>query len=270
MTLWFAALLGLVQGLTEFLPVSSTAHLRIVPALLGQPDAGAAFTAVIQLGTLAAVIVYFVRELIGMVRALLKDPKSAEARLALYIVLGTIPIGILGILLQHQIKAELRSLWVVAISLVVVGAIMGIVDRRAKQTRGIADLRWQDVLLIGLGQACALVPGVSRSGATLTTALLLGMRRDDAARFSFLLSVPAVGAAGVFELKDAIHELHGTGGGSLTPLIVATVVAFVSGWLTINWFLKFLRTRSLIGFSIYRVVAGTVLIALLAAKVIAA
>jgi undecaprenyl-diphosphatase len=264
MTLWFAALLGLVQGLTEFLPVSSTAHLRIVPALLNQPDAGAAFTAVIQLGTLAAVIAYFVKEMVGMIRALLTDRSSPPARMALYIVIGTIPIGLLGVLFRHQIKDELRSLWVVGISLVVVGVIMGIIDRWAKQNR--TDIKVMDVILIGLGQACALVPGVSRSGATLSAALLVGMKRDDAARFSFLLSVPAVAAAGLFEMKDAVHEIHGDVG----PLIVATAVAFVSGWLTINWFLKFLRTRSLLGFSVYRVLAGGALLVALATGVISA
>lgn len=260
MTLWFAALLGLIQGLTEFLPVSSTAHLRVVPALLGQPDAGAAFTAVIQLGTLAAVIVYFVPELLAMVRGVLGDRRSPDARMALFLVVGTFPIGILGVLFKHHITGDLRSLWVVSASLVGVGILMAAVDRGARRSRELHDLTLRDALLIGLGQACALVPGVSRSGATLTVALLVGLRRDAAARYSFLLSIPAVAAAGVFELKDAVHELHG----GLGPLAVATAVAFASGYATIAWLLAFLRTRSVLPFSVYRVaLGGALLVALL-------
>jgi undecaprenyl-diphosphatase len=266
MTLWFAALLGLVQGLTEFLPISSTAHLRIVPALLGQPDAGAAFTAVIQLGTLLAVIGYFLRELAVMIPAVFRAPRSQPAREAWYIVAGTVPIGILGMALKKHITGPFRSLWVVAAALVVVGVIMGLVDRRASGKRTMNEITLRDALLIGLGQACALVPGVSRSGATLTAALLLGLARPDAARFSFLLSIPAVAAAGIFELKDAAHDLGTTG---LAPILVATAVAFVSGLGAIAWFLQFLRTRSLAVFSIYRVVLGVILVALLAAGVIA-
>jgi len=266
MTLWFAALLGLVQGLTEFLPISSTAHLRIVPALLGQPDAGAAFTAVIQLGTLLAVIGYFLRELGVMIPAVFRAPRSQPAREAWYIVAGTIPIGILGVLLKKHITGPFRSLWVVAAALVVVGIIMGWVDRRSQGKRSVGDLTLRDAILIGVGQACALVPGVSRSGATLTAALMLGLARPDAARFSFLLSIPAVAAAGIFELRDAAHELGSAG---LAPLLVATAVAFVSGWAAIAWFLRFLRTRSLVGFAVYRVVLGVILVALLAGGVIA-
>jgi undecaprenyl-diphosphatase len=267
MTLWFAVLLGIVQGLTEFLPISSTAHLRIVPALLGRPDAGAAFTAVIQLGTLAAVIAYFVRELATMIRAAVAAPRSAEAKLAWYLVAGTIPIGVLGLLLKKHITGPFRSLWVVAVALIVVGVIMAWADRRMRGERTIESLTLRDALLIGLGQACALVPGVSRSGATITAALLLGVRRADAARFSFLLSVPAVGAAGIFELKDAAHKLGGAG---LGPLVVATLVSAVIGYLAIAWLLRFLRTRSLQGFAVYRVLLGAALIALIAAGAVAA
>jgi undecaprenyl-diphosphatase len=258
MTSWFAALLGLVQGLTEFLPISSTAHLRIVPALLGQPDPGAAFTAVIQLGTLIAVIGYFIRELGGMAVAVVRDPRSPPAREAFYIVAGTFPIGILGLLLKKQITGSFRSLLVVAGSLIVVGIVMAVVDRlRGRGTRTIAEVTLRDALLIGLGQACALVPGVSRSGATIITALLLGFARPDAARFSFLLSIPAVAAAGVFELKDAAHDLGSAG---LAPLAIATAVACVTGYATIAWLLRFLRTRSLVGFAVYRVLLGAGLI----------
>ncbi|HKA90564.1 MAG TPA: undecaprenyl-diphosphatase UppP [Haliangiales bacterium] len=258
MTLWFAALMGLVEGLTEFLPVSSTAHLRMVPALVGVPDPGAAFSAVIQVGALGAVIAYFIPDLVRMARALFKDRGSPDARLAYAIVVGTIPIGILGLLLKRYVTGSFRSLWVVAIALIVVGAIMAVADRAAKHERALPQLGLVDALVIGVAQACALVPGVSRSGATIVAALALGFRRDDAARFSFLLSVPAIAAAGVFELKDALHEIRGP-----VPLALATAVAFVSGYASIAWMLRFLRTRTLLGFSIYRILVGAALLVLL-------
>ncbi len=258
MTLWFAALLGLVEGLTEFVPVSSTAHLRLVPALLGVPDPGAAFTAVIQVGALGAVIAYFIPDFVRMVRALVRDRSSPDARLAVAIVVGTIPIGILGLLLKRYITGSFRSLWVVAIALIVVGVVMAIADRAAKHERALPQLTFIDAFVIGVAQACALVPGVSRSGATIVAALALGFRRDDAARFSFLLSVPAIAAAGVFELKDALHEIPGA-----APLALATAVAFASGYASIAWLLRFLRTRTLVGFSMYRVLVGIALLVLL-------
>jgi undecaprenyl-diphosphatase len=266
MTLWFAALLGIVQGLTEFLPISSTAHLRIVPALLGRPDAGAAFTAVIQLGTLAATIVYFAKDLVAMIRAAVSAPASREARMLWYLGAGTVPIGVLGLLLKKHITGDFRSLIVVATALIVVGIVMAWADRRDAGARTIDDITWRDALLIGLGQACALVPGVSRSGSTITAALLLGLARPDAARFSFLLSIPAVGAAGIFELKDAAADLGSTG---LAPLILATLVSAAVGYGAIAWLLRFLRTRSLVGFAAYRVVLGAVLLALVATGVMA-
>ncbi len=265
MTLWFAALLGIVQGLTEFLPVSSTAHLAIVPALLGRGDAGAAFTAVIQLGTLAAVLLYFARDLGRMVRGVFVERDGPDARLAGLIVLGTIPIGIAGVLLKKHIEGPLRSLWVIAGALAVVGAIMWIADRRAKHVRTVGELGWKDAALIGAAQMCALVPGVSRSGSTMSAALLLGMRRDDAARFSFLLGIPAIGAAGVFELKKAVHEL---GKDALPALGVATVVAAIVGYLSIAWLLRYLRTRTVVGFSAYRIGLAAILVALLLGHVL--
>lgn len=264
MTLWFAALMGLVEGLTEFVPVSSTAHLRIVPVLLGVTDPGPAFAAVIQVGALGAVIAYFVPDFVRMVRALVNDRRSPDARLAVAIVLGTIPIGIAGLALQRYITGPFRSLWVVATAFIVVGIVMAVADRAARHERTLANLTLVDALIIGAAQALALVPGVSRSGATIVAALLLGFRRDDAARFSFLLSVPAIAAAGIFELRDALHEVHG-----VAPLALATAVAFLSGYATIAWLLRFLRTRTLLGFSIYRVLAGAALLGLLATGVMA-
>jgi undecaprenyl-diphosphatase len=257
-----AVVLGLVQGITEFLPISSTAHLRIVPALLGWADAGAAYTAVLQLGTLAAVVGFFLRDLLGMLRATV-DPaqrRGPEARRLLYMIVGTFPIGIAGLLFKHSIEGPLRSPAVIAVSLIVVGLLMALVERLAAHRRGIDDMTMKDALIIGFGQALALVPGVSRSGITLVTAMALGLRRDAAARFSFLLSVPAIGAAGIFELKDVLRTPNLAG----TPLVIGLIVAGVSGYLSIAWLLKFLRTRTTMPFVVYRVAMGAALLLLIA------
>jgi undecaprenyl-diphosphatase len=261
--LWFAILLGAAQGLTEFLPISSTAHLRILPALLGQHDPGAAYTAVLQLGTLVAVLVYFRRALfIDMPRALFKDPKSPRGRLPLYLIAATVPIGVAGIALEDLIVGDARSLWVVSGALIGVGIVMWIIDRKAADLRSLDELRLADAMIIGGAQMLALCPGVSRSGATICAALLLGMRRTEAASFSFLLSIPAVAGAGVFQMDDAIAEL---GSDAIVPLIVGTVVAGLTGYATIAWLLRFLGKSSLGGFAYYRVALGVLLIALLAA-----
>ena len=260
MPLWFAALLGLVQGLTEFLPISSTAHLRIAPALFGQPDPGAAFTAVIQLGTLVAVIAYFYKDLWNMSHAAVTAPRSPAARQMWLLVVGTVPIGIAGVALKPYITGEWRALGVVATALIVVGIIMGWVDRREPGERMVGDLRLSDALLIGVAQACALVPGVSRSGATITCALLLGFARPSAARWSFLLSIPAIAAAGIFEMKDAVRHLGEEG---IVGLAVATLVSGISGYASIAWLLAHLRTRSLLPFAVYRVLVGGALAAVL-------
>jgi undecaprenyl-diphosphatase len=258
-----AIVLGLTQGITEFLPVSSTAHLRIVPALFGWQDAGAAYTAVLQLGTLAAVVGFFLRDLVAMIRAWL-DPQrrnSPEARRLLYMIVGTIPVGVAGILFKHAIEGPLRSLAVIAASLIVVAIVMGIVEKVAPHRRGLDDLTMRDALLIGLGQALALIPGVSRSGITLVCAMSLGLRRDAAARFSFLLSVPAVAAAGIFELPKVLR----TPGLAGAPLVIGLLVAAVSGYLSIAWMLRFLRTRTTMPFVVYRLAMGVALVAAIAA-----
>jgi len=260
MPLWLAALFGLVQGLTEFLPVSSTAHLRILPALLGRPDAGAAFTAVLQLGTLAAVIFYFRRDLWKMLRGVFTDPRGEDARIAWLLVLGTIPIGLAGVGLKRYIVGDLRSLWVIGCTLSTVGIVMWVADRRASQRRPLDVLGWRDALLIGIGQAAALVPGVSRSGATLIVALTLGFTRWASARWSFLLSIPAIAAAGVFELDDAMQAL----GADPVPLIVGTLVAALVGYASIAWLLHWLRTRTLTFFSVYRILLAVLVFAVAA------
>jgi undecaprenyl-diphosphatase len=253
-----AILLGLLQGVTEFLPISSTAHLRVVPALLGRPDPGAAFTAVLQLGSLVAVIGFFLRELAGMVAALL-DParrRGPEARQLLYLVLGTIPIGIVGLTFRHAVEGPLRSLQVIAVALIAVALLMAAADRFASGRRDLDQVVLRDALLVGAAQALALVPGVSRSGITLVAGMALGLRRDAAARFSFLLSVPAIGAAGVFELPKV---LAGRDIGA-AALIAGLAAAAVSGYLSIAWLLRFLRTHATTPFVVYRVALGVLLL----------
>jgi undecaprenyl-diphosphatase len=262
-SLWFAIVLGIAQGLTEFLPISSTAHLRILPALLGQHDPGAAYTAVLQLGTLAAVLVYFARDVFyDLPRAILTEPRSPRGRLPLYLIVATIPIGVAGILLKDFIVGDARSLWVVSGTLITVGIAMAVIDARARNQRVLDDLTLLDAVLIGCAQAMALVPGVSRSGATICCALLLGMQRKEAARFSFLMSIPAVAGAGIFEMKDAVHEL---GADAVTPLVTGTVVAAIVGYASIAWLMRFLGSRRLVGFAAYRVALGVLLLSLLAA-----
>jgi undecaprenyl-diphosphatase len=260
MPLWFAVILGVVQGFTEFLPISSTAHLRIVPELLGQPDPGAAYAAVIQLGTLLAVLIYFARDLfIDMPRAVLHDSRSPTARLPLYLVAGTIPIVILGLSLKDFITGDARSLYVVASALAVVGIVMYVVDRKARDIRSLAELTLADAMIVGVAQACALVPGVSRSGATIVAALILGMRRSDAARFSFLLGIPAIAGAGLFELGDALDQL---GSEAWLAIVIGTIAAALSGYASIAWLLRYLQRKSLAPFAFYRVGLGVLLFAL--------
>jgi undecaprenyl-diphosphatase len=259
LTILQAAVLGLVQGITEFLPISSTAHLRVVPALLSWPDGGAAFAAVIQLGTLLAVVGFFLRDL-GRMLAAAADPArrgDLDARMLLYIVVGTVPVGVVGILAKHAIEGPLRSIVVIASSLIVVAIVMAIVERIARHERPIESFTLRDALLVGLAQCLALVPGTSRSGITLVAAMLLGFRRDASARFSFLLSIPAVAAAGVFELPKLLRD-HEVG---TTALIVGLATAAGSGYLSVAWLLRFLRTRTTYGFVVYRIVLGVGLIA---------
>ena len=261
-SIWFAIVLGFIQGLTEFLPVSSTAHLRIAPALLGQHDPGAPFTAVLQLGTLAAVIAYFARDLfVDLPRAFFTDRKRGRGQLPLLLVLGTVPIVVAGLAARDLVEGDARSLWVIAGSLAGVGVIMAAVDARARGARTLDELGLRDALIIGGAQALALCPGVSRSGATIVAALLLGMRRTDAARFSFLLGIPAVAGAGILEARTAVSQL---GPDAWQPLTVALIVSAVTGYASIAWLLKFLGSHRLIGFAAYRLVVAAVLVALLA------
>lgn len=268
MALWFAALLGLIQGLTEFIPVSSTAHLRVASALAGQQDAGAAYTAVIQLGTLMAVLAYFAKDLVALPAAMVRAPASPDGRLPWLIAAGTVPIVVVGLALKKHIEGDLRSLYVIATALIVVGLVMAAIDRHAagREGRGLASITYADAIVIGLAQTLALVPGVSRSGATICMALLLGFTRSDAARFSFLLSIPAVAGAGILEARKAFAEL---GSEAIPALAVGTGVAAVVGYASIAWFLRWLGSHQLISFAIYRVVAGLALLGALATRILA-
>ena len=265
MTSLEAVVLGVVQGVTEFLPISSTAHLRIVPALLGWGDPGAAFSAVIQLGTLVAVLVFFRADLLAMVQgaaAAVVNParrRDLHARLALYLVVGTIPVVVVGVLAKNAIRGGLRALPVIAAMLIVVALALAVVERLAKHRRTIEELVLRDAVLIGCAQALALVPGVSRSGITILAALAIGFRRDAAARFSFLLSIPAIAGAGVFEMKHLLH-----GGGSMVALAIGLLASAVTGYVAIAWLLRFLRTRTMTPFIVYRIALGLVILALLA------
>jgi undecaprenyl-diphosphatase len=286
MSYFAAVLLGLVQGLTEFLPISSTAHVGLAARALGLPDEGmAAFTAVIQLGTLLAVLVYFARDLARITRATLRlavhpaelrgalglGPAPAEGlldgRIGLFIILGTVPIGLCGVVFKKLIEHQLRTPAVIATSLIVLAIVLYLAERLARHSRGLTSVRLSDALIIGGAQALALVPGVSRSGVTLTAALLVGLRRDDAARYSFLLSVPAVFAAAVFEMKDVIKHAS-LGGAGVGVVVVGAVTAFIVGYATIAWLLRFLRTRTTVPFVAYRLGLGALIVALLVGGVL--
>jgi undecaprenyl-diphosphatase len=268
-----AVFLGILQGLTEFLPISSSAHLRIVPDLLGWGDPGAAFTAVIQIGTELAVLIYFRHDLwrIGStwVRSLYRPEYRGQldARMGWFIIIGSLPIVILGILLKDTIEQDFRSLWIIGTTLIVLGLILGIADRVSADRLRIKDMRLRDAVLMGVAQSCALVPGVSRSGATISMGRFLGYEREAATRYAFLLAIPAVVGAGVFELKEIPNGDNSYGWG---PTIVATVVSFVIGYAAIAWLLRYVTTHSYLPFVIYRVSLGTLTLALAAAGVLSA
>lgn len=273
MTIIQAIVLGLVQGLTEFIPISSTGHLKIVPELLGWGDPGAAVSAVIQFGTILAVILYFFRDIIrlttGFFRGLVArkpfgDPDSAEAW---YVIFATIPIVVVGVLLEEQIEGVFRSTWVVTFQLVSIAALLQIAEvyARKKGFRDREEFNAKDAWIIGLGQCIALVPGSSRSGSTIMAALFRRLPHDYAARFSFIMSIPAITAAGIYQMFDSREELLQIG---WTPMIVATFVAFVSGWASIFFLLRYLRTHTTHIFIYYRYALGILLAALLVGGII--
>jgi undecaprenyl-diphosphatase len=275
---WFeAVVLGVVQGLTEFLPISSNAHLRIVGAAFGWDDPGAAFTAITQIGTELAVLLYFARDIGRIisvwVRSLFRRElrSEPEARMGWLIIVGSIPIVILGLLFQKQIETNLRDLRIIAIALVVFSLVLYVADRRGAKNRTIDQLTVGHGIIYGLAQALALIPGVSRSGGTITAGLFLGYTREAAARYSFLLAIPAVLGSGLYE---AYKALKGTGvhGAQVdwAPTIVATVLAFGVGLSVIAWLLRYLTRGSFVPFVVYRVVLGLLVLGLVGAGVLAA
>lgn len=272
MTLKEAIVLAIVQGLTEFLPISSTAHLRIVPALAGWSDPGAAFSAVIQIGTLVAVIAYFWRDIVRILAAMLGELRQGkigathDSRLGWMIAVGTLPIIVCGLLFKSQIETTLRSLYVISAALAGVATLLAIAEiwirRSGVAGRDVSQIGWRDAIIVGFAQAAALVPGTSRSGATILGGMSCGLSRETAARFSFLLSIPSIFAAGMFQLIKARDELFSSSD-QITALVVALAVSAAVGYATIPWLLGFLRTRSMFVFIVYRIILAAVIVGLL-------
>jgi len=267
-----AVVLGVLQGLTEFLPISSSAHLAIFPKFFGWDDPGAAYTAVIQIGTELAVLLYFWRDIwtigSGWVRGVFsREAREApEWRMGWFVIIGSVPIVILGLLLQDAIDSNFRNLKVIGTTLIVLGIVLGVAERVGRKSSPIEDLTMRHAILLGVAQAGALVPGVSRSGATISMGLLLGYERAAATRYAFLLAIPAVVGAGIFKLKDIGGDnTYGTG-----PTIVGTVVSFVVGLAVIHWLLKYVSTHSYTPFVLYRVGLGALVLILVGAGVITA
>jgi undecaprenyl-diphosphatase len=265
-----AILLGILQGLTEFLPVSSSAHLAIFPQLFGLEDPGASFTAVTQIGTEAAVILFFWRDIWRIAstwtRSLVKPELRGhiDARMGWYVIVGTIPIGLAGFLFEDTIQTAFRNLWLIATTLIVMGIVLGVADRVGRRELPLQRLTLRDGLLYGLAQTLALIPGVSRSGATLSMGLFLGYTREAATRYAFLLAIPAVVASGLFQLPDVSASAEP----GMTKTLVATAVAFAVGYLVIGWLLRYVRTRSFLPFVVYRVSLGALVLLLLATGVL--
>lgn len=268
-----AVVLGTIQGLTEFLPISSSAHLRIYPEAFGWGDPGAAFTAVIQIGTELAVLIFFRKDIWRIASTWLRSLVRPEyrghldARMGWYIIIGSLPIVVLGIALKDLIEQDFRSLWIIGTALIVMGVVLGFADRLGRTDKTIKQMSLRDAVLMGGAQALALVPGVSRSGATLSMGRALGYDREAATRYAFLLAIPAVVGAGLFELKEIPGGDNPYGWG---PTLLATVVSFVVGYAAIAWLLRYVSTRSYTPFVLYRVALGTVTLVLVGAGVLAA
>ncbi|MDQ4051766.1 MAG: undecaprenyl-diphosphate phosphatase [Actinomycetota bacterium] len=268
-----AVFLGTLQGLTEFLPISSSAHLRIFPELFGWGDPGAAFTAVIQIGTELAVLIFFRKDIWRIASMWLKSLVKPEyrghldARMGWFIIIGSLPIVILGVLLKDVIERDFRNLWIIGTTLIVLGIVLGIADRFGSTHKQIKQITLRDAVLMGGAQALALVPGVSRSGATLSMGRFLGYDREAATRYAFLLAIPAVVGAGLFELKEIPHGDNAYGWG---PTIVATVVSFVVGYAAIAWLLRYVATKSYTPFVLYRVALGSATLILVGVGVLSA
>ncbi len=270
---WFEALvLGIVQGLTEFLPISSSAHILIVSTLFGWGDPGAAFTAVTQLGTETAVLVYFRRDIWRILTTWTRSLYTPElrgnidARMGWYVIIGTLPIGFFGFVFSDQIETAARNLWLVATVLILFGLVLGAADRYGRQDKTLDDLTARTGLIYGFGQALALIPGVSRSGATISTGRVLGFDRPSATRYAFLLAIPAVLVSGLYEATKIGDDTSTSWG----PTIFATVIAFFIGYAVISWLIRYVSHGSFLPFVIYRVALGALLLVLLGTGVIAA
>lgn len=272
-----AIFLGALQGLTEFLPISSSAHIRIAGDLFGtNADPGATFTAITQIGTELAVLIYFRRDIVRILSAWfsqisrkeLHATEKSDARLGWLIILGTLPIVALGYFGQEIIRNDFRSLWLIATTLIVFGVILGIADKYGKTERQLHQLTPMHGVLYGIAQSLALIPGVSRSGATIAMGRFMGYSREAALRYSFLLALPAVFGSGFYELKGALGESSADQVFSLPETFVATAVAFAIGYAVIAWLLKYVTTRSFAPFIIYRIILGTAILVLLMTGVI--
>lgn len=275
-----ALILGIVQGLTEFLPISSSAHIRIFGEFMNKAqDPGARFTAITQIGTELAVLIYFRNDiksiLFSWIKQILKrnelnSEEKGQARMGWLIIVGSLPIVVLGYLGRNIITNDLRSLWLIATTLIVFGVILGLADTYGKKVRTLEQLSTRHGILYGIAQALALVPGVSRSGATIAMGRFLGFSREAALRYSFLLAIPAVFGSGLYQLKDALSSSAAPNVFSIPETLAATGIAFVIGYAVIAWLLKFVSTKSFMPFIIYRILLGTILLILLATGIISA
>lgn len=271
-----AIFLGIVQGLTEFLPISSSAHIRILGEFLpSAQDPGATFTAIMQIGTEIAVLIFFRNDIMRILSAAIRytfgqrqSVDKDEAKLALMLVIGSIPIFIAGFLAQDYIRNNFRSLWLIASTLIVFGIVLGVTDSFGRKSKNLSQLNMRDGLSYGVAQALALVPGVSRSGATIAMGRALGYERESALRYSFLLAIPAVLGSGFYELLQALEEKSTVF--SLTETLAATVVAFIVGYAVIAWLMRFVQTKSFLPFVIYRIALGTVVLVLLSTGAVSA
>lgn len=261
-----AIVLGIIQGTTEFIPISSTAHLRIIPALLGWKDIGAAYTAVMQIGTLVATLIYFKKDIINLTTGFLGALKkkdflsNSDSRNFIMIIIGTIPIGVCGLLFKRFIEGDARGLYVISAALIILAIILYIAEKTGARKKDLSDITIKDGLVIGFAQALALIPGSSRSGVTITAGLFRGLKREVAARFSFLLSIPAIGLSGLYELYKERHILLNE---NLLSLTIATLVSGIVGYLSIAFLITYLKTKSNMVFIIYRIALGIIILILL-------
>ncbi len=268
--------LSLVQGLTEFLPVSSSGHLAIVSRAFFADDAGASFTAVSQLGTELAVLVYFAKDIVRILRAWLDGlfvvahRDNADYRMGWYVIIGSIPIAVLGLLFSDQIRSSVRNLWIVATAMILFSLVIAAAEYYGRQTRHAEQLTWRDGVLVGLAQCLALVPGVSRSGSTISAGLFLNLDRELAARFGFLLGIPAVFASGLFSLPDAFDPVREGMSATGPQLLVSVAITFAVGLAAITWLLRFVGSHTMYWFVGYRILLGLVVLGLLASGVVAA